>query len=100
MVRFRIGHFMILIAVAAPLLLCLRTLIEHGPGLENFGRTVSAAFFLFCGLTVIGCFTVACLRGSPEQQKRRFHLPPTEDLAEIKRQWAKVVSILRWAFGR
>ena len=100
MVRFRIGHFMILIAVAAPILLCLRILLEHGPGPENFCRTVSAAFFLFCGLTVIGCFTVAYLGGSPEQRKRHFHPPPTEDLAEIKRQWAKVVSILRWVFGR
>jgi hypothetical protein len=100
--RTRIGHLMAFIALFAPGLLCVRILFENATGAEQFGRKMTASVFLIFGIIVVSCFTVAYLRGSPEERMRLFSPPPeyAELRAEIAAHWGKVVALVRRCLQR
>jgi hypothetical protein len=86
----RISHMMSLIAVLAVLLVCVRILFEGGAGAEYVGRKIAVSFFLICAITVVACFAIAYVRGSPEERKTLFAPPP--EYAQLVQDWRKFVS--------
>jgi hypothetical protein len=105
MLRLRIRHLMILIAVLAPVLLGIRVLLERDSSFESIGRKMIASALFIMGGIVASCFSVAYIRDSPEEWKRRFSSASmdrerAEDWAQIERQWRRLAGLIRWMFRR